>query len=221
MFCPMVYLAARYAVLDSVRAKLTPRVGCYCTCSTINCFYAASQCLLMGIFVITPIPADSISERSSDEMLSELHWHMRAHSFCFLQFVPVLCMTMTANYLEGYLSRHPSSQPSVLAWVVLSFYITATALETVFATYAIFAYQGNYRKENREDWYVLNPYFMQSVDYCWFFSLPIAAIFQPSAPNLVFRYGLEETYDQVPTEPNVYGSEVYEEDQQSKLADSV
>lgn len=196
MFCPMVYFALRYASMDTIRAKLTPRLGGANLCCAINYIYAGSQCLLMGIFVVTPHPAGKYPH----EQVQDLHFHMRLHSACFLQFVPVLCVTMTANYLEGYFSENPRSQPSVLAWVVLAFYILATSLETVFATYAIFAYEGNYKKENREQWYVLNPYFMQTVDYCWFLSLPIAAIFQPMAPNLIFQYGLEETYDQVPTD---------------------
>jgi hypothetical protein len=191
MFCPMVYMGIRYATMDIVRAKLTSGVqkrgG---MCSVINWMYALSQCILMGIFIITP----KVPEQHPTMTIHDLHWYMRVHSLCFLQFVPILCVTMSANYFEGYLSGNPKSKPTAVAWLVLSFYVCATLLETVFATYAIMAYEGNYAFAGREQFYKLNPIFMELVDYCWFISLPLAASFQPSAPNLQFKIALEPSW---------------------------
>lgn len=131
-----------------------------------------------------------------------MDWYMRAHSACFLQFVPVLCMTMASNYVEGWKSANPALSPTPLAWTILGIYIFATCLETFFASYAIFTYEGMYEHANRELFFQIDPRIMQAVDYCWFLSLPLAASFQPMAPNLRFSYQLEDcsTYGAVPQE---------------------
>merc|ERR1740121_1769075 len=109
---------------------------------------------------------------------------------------------MAANYVEGWKTGRPETQPKPLAWAVLGIYVLATGLETVFATYAIFSYKGNYARENREQSFQLNPWIMQVIDYCWFLSLPLAGSMQPKAPNLIYRYELEKmpdsTYTNVP-----------------------
>merc|ERR1712039_13555 len=120
----------------------------------------------MGIFVITPM-ADEVEE-ITEEVLKSMHLHMRLHSAMFLQFVPVLCIAMTANFVEGYFDNVPRSMPSRLGWAALGFYIVATTLETMFATYAIFFYEGNYQiggfnGEGRAAHYKVNPWLMQAI----------------------------------------------------------
>lgn len=200
MFCPMVFLGLRYASDDSVRAKLTrgvnTKAGC---CGCINLIYALSQCMIMGIFIVRPKIAPPLSLDGNSTLspaeVQEMHWYMRVHSACFLQFVPILCVTMSANYFEGYLSGNPKSKPTAAGWAVLSFYICATILETVFATYAIMFYEGTYQQTADYEMYFKVPRsFMMIVDYCWFLSLPLAASFQPAAPNLIYRVRLEDSW---------------------------
>jgi hypothetical protein len=125
-----------------------------------------------------------------------MRWYMRVHSACFLQFVPILMITMAANYFEGQLSGNPRSAPTAVGWMVLSFYIVATILETVCATWAIFGYQGDFSSQDQEKYYVMNRTFMMVVDYSWFLSLPFAASFQPPAPNLTYHFKLESSWRQ-------------------------
>jgi hypothetical protein len=198
MFCPMVYFAFRYAITDTVRAHLVMRQQSYDddetlnlssrACLTINWTYALSQCIVMGIFVITPHvygdewPSDWTTPQELEEDITKMHWKMRAHSACFLQLVPILCITMSANYFEAYMSDVPLKWTH---WAALAFYVIATLAETFFATTAIFLYKGNYsQKGDWENNFVWNPLFMQFVDYTWFCSLPIAAAFQPPSPDL-------------------------------------
>lgn len=214
MFCPMVFCGLRYASTDSTRAKLTKGVNSKVRCcACINCIYAVSQCIIMGIFIIRPKlpPTDHLATPGE---IKEMHWFMRMHSACFLQFVPILCITMSANYFEGYMSGNPRSKPSAAGWAVLSFYICATILETVFATYAIMFYEGSYQQplllaaktpnlfpnvgaaNDYRNFFKVNRDFMMIIDYCWFISLPLASSFQPQAPNLVYRVHLEKSWEE-------------------------
>lgn len=190
LFCPMVHFAFRYATLDSARAALTLRnsstgLGHARCCRIVNYIYAASTIILMGIFVITPRHPKDWPELDK----KELDWYMRVHSTCFLQFVPILGITMSGNYFEAYFSGVKEHAPSCMAWLVLVVYLLSTTLEAIFAIYSIFCYEGNYIKgENK---FAMNPTTMQIIDYCWFFSLPLAGIFQPAAPNLHYHFELE------------------------------
>merc|ERR1719330_127872 len=142
-----------------------------------------SQVILMGIFVVTPrIPGMVKGETTED-----LHFYMRLHSGCFLQFVPVLCLAMSSNYIEAALD--PKVGVTCTQWIILFSYVLATILETIFATCAIFWYEGPYLYEGREKWFVLPPKLMMTIDYIWFLSLPLAASFQPMAPNIDEHFG--------------------------------
>merc|ERR1711974_274724 len=96
-----------------------------------------------------------------------------------------------------------------IQWVVLAFYIVATILETIFATTAIFCYEGDYSQHGSwEENFVYNKWLMQAIDYCWFFSLPFASHFQPPSPDIRITTVLAEdeeipevTYGEVSTDP--------------------
>jgi len=208
MYCPMVYLAIRYAHIDSMRADMTYTAERRPSLSgdlkrargnaIINWLYAFSQCLVMGIFVVPPLVADGREAYPKDPMnptkdeIDNMHHHMHLHAFFFLQLVPSLCLAITANYYEAhstsdvtgiYLSQHQ--------FIVLGFYIVATIMETCCASYAIFGYTGRYLKDEPQ-FYQLHPWFMQTVDYSWFLSLPLVTYFGPPAPNIVCHYTLEK-----------------------------
>merc|ERR1719343_1202207 len=112
MFCPMVHLAFRYANLDSARARLSLQHNGEPNWKqrafrTLNFVYAFSQTLLMGIFVVTPFHAEEFAEEfaiNGTMTRDDMHWHMRVHSFCFLQSLPILGLTIAANYIEGWVS---------------------------------------------------------------------------------------------------------------------
>lgn len=224
MFCPMVHLAFRYANLDSARARLSMQHSGQPTWTqrffrTLNFVYAFSQVLLMGIFIVTPFHAEEHAKEhaiNGTMTREDLHWHMRVHSFCFLQYVPILGLTMAANYIEGFLSGDPKMKPSALAWIVLLFYFVATAAESVCATYAIFWYEGTYMLQDREleGNYKIPPHIMMTIDYCWFFSLPLAGAMSPRAPNLHYSFELEDE------EGGAKGVDNVPIDEQQELQDS-
>merc|ERR1712176_1186364 len=108
---------------------------------------------------------------------------MRAHAACFLQYVPMLCITLSANYIEGYLSGNPNRRPTLRAWAILAFFVVSTIMETICLAYAVFTYEGTYTKEGREQHFPLDPHVATIVDCCWFLSLPIVGAMQPRAPN--------------------------------------
>jgi len=189
MFCPMIYLAIRYAHMDNLRADLTfgsrQRMMCI-----VNWIYAVSQCVVMGIFVVTPRfrPESSEGKELSREEQDGMHHHMRLHSFFFLQLVPCLCMAIVLSYYEADKSGIKLTNMQKFASVV---YVLTTLLETVFASYAIFTYEGSYGKEET-DKYRVNPIVMQVIDYAWFLSLPVATVLMPKAPNIFIHYELDE-----------------------------
>lgn len=183
-FCPMVYLAIRYAHLDSMRADLTFAGQRQIGNAIINWIYAFSQCLVMGIFVVPPLVAKH--ENPTQEQIDNMHHHMRLHSAFFLQLVPCLCLAIVANYVEGLRSGKDLSTKQK---VIVAYYIVTTILETVCASYCIFGYKGRYLKDEPQ-YYQLPPWFMQIIDYSWFISLPLVTIFSPPAPNLVIHYEL-------------------------------
>jgi len=184
MFCPMIYMAIRYAHLDNLRADLTFKTHKRAM-ACINWLYAISQCLLMGIFVVTPkVPADTVEEKD----LSGFHVHMRLHSFFFLQFVPCLMLAMVLSYWEAYTSKIPIT---TLQKIVVAYFVLTTVLETCFASYAIFTYQGSYKKGEPHH-YRVDPILMQVVDYAWFLSLPMVSVAQPAAPNIIITYTLDK-----------------------------
>mmetsp|Transcript_24477 Transcript_24477/g.64590 ORF Transcript_24477/g.64590 Transcript_24477/m.64590 type:complete len:292 (-) Transcript_24477:121-996(-) len=164
MFCPMVYFAWRYAVTDSIRAEILQKAKHPHMKSNISLYinwaYAMSQTLCMGIFVVTPM------DGTLDSM-----W---VHSFFFLQLVPMLCLAISANYIEAYRVGTPVSTTS---WCCLAFYVTATLLETVFASTAIFLYKN-------DGVHIHEVWLMKAIDYCWFASLPIGGMGQPHSPKI-------------------------------------
>jgi len=219
MFLPMVYFAFRYAINDTMRAHLVMQKNAedfdedndslsnYSrSCLLINWTYAASQCIVMGIFVVTPHVSGDMwptcnpnppstchtdeEVKAFNDQVKLMHWKMRAHSACFLQLVPILCLTMSANYFEAHLSGIPLTK---IQWAVLAFYIIATIMETIFATTAIFGYQGDYSQHgNWQDNFVFPKFLMQCIDYAWFLSLPLASHFQPVSPDIRIATTLAE-----------------------------
>jgi len=206
-FCPMVYLAIRYAHLDSLRADLTfseRKLGN----AIINYIYALSQCVVMGIFVVTPM-VSKYGDHPTQEEIDNMHYHMRLHSAFFLQLVPCLCLAISANYVEGLQTGVELDLKQKIIW---GYYVVTTVLETCFASYAIFGYGGRYLPDEPQ-YYQLPPLFMQCIDYSWFISLPLVTIFSPPAPNIIIHYELEKVQwqqQQRPQQPpfTVVGNEV-------------
>jgi len=169
-FVPTVYCAIRYAVTDSLRAFMKPELSlCKKRCIlTLNVFYALSQMVCMGIFLVTPLPLDS------EHDIPERRFAMRFHSTCFLQLVPMLGLAMCSNYIEAHWE---GDTLSVVQWLVLTYYCLITILETVFAFQAVFFY-------DFDGVHVIPPTVMQAIDWGWFLSLPLAAHFQPRDPGM-------------------------------------
>jgi len=169
MFAPMIYLGIRYAVTDSMRAKLSnpddpaKRNTLYLY---LNWAYAISQIICSGIFVVTP----------QDGMLTS----MRVHSFCFVQLIPMLGLAIAANYHEGYKNGVPFSNAQ---WIGLALICVLTVLETFFASTAVFLYKN-------DGVFVHDPTLMQMIDYGWFASLPIAAHYMPRSPDIFEDFSL-------------------------------
>ncbi|CAE8618682.1 unnamed protein product [Polarella glacialis] len=165
LFTPTVYFSIRYAALDSMRAKSDPELGRlkYRIILVLNFWYAFSQCLTMGIFVVRP----------DDGTLTS----MRLHGLCFIQLVMPLCMCISGNYLESMWKGDPLSKTQTM---VLATYILVSILETVFAGSAVLLYKN-------DGVHVHNMYVMQAIDYAWFASLGPASIMMPHGKPLLIR----------------------------------
>merc|ERR1712113_769246 len=101
MFCPMVYLGIRYAHMDNLRADLTFKTHKR-VMAAVNWIYACSQCIVMGIFVVPPKVVSP--QALGDKVLHDAHFHMRLHSFFFLQLVPSLCLAIVLSFWEAHTS---------------------------------------------------------------------------------------------------------------------
>merc|ERR1719453_2020741 len=86
----MIFCGFRYFQLDTVRAMESPRLSWWQKrlVMVVNFMFALSMCLVMGIFVVTPM----------DGTLKSMH----LHAAFFLQLVLVLMFTMALNFFEAH-----------------------------------------------------------------------------------------------------------------------
>jgi len=179
LFTPTVYFAIRYAVLDTQRAFMNPRLSHRLRTAilVVNVWYAISQMVNMLIFVVTPHETVDLNK-------------IRLHSAFFLQLVPALGMAMAMNYFEGWAAGH---KVEVWQWAVLALGMTFTVLETVMAGIAVFGWAGYKDGDiNAPSEPVISPTLMQVVDFGWFLSLPLVSTFDPPSPMIRIDMELDE-----------------------------
>merc|ERR550537_369261 len=144
----------------------------------VNFMFAISMCLVMGIFVVTPMDGTLKS--------------MWLHAGFFLQLVVVLMFTMALNFFEAMWN---GEAVTLKQWICLAIHVVATLNFGVFASIAIYTYKNDGVP-------VLPPTFMMCSDYAWFLSMPLAAGAMPiEAPVHV-----QITWTEEPVKPAPVGA---------------
>eukprot|EP00929_Paragymnodinium_shiwhaense_P031036 TRINITY_DN17477_c0_g1_i1.p1 TRINITY_DN17477_c0_g1~~TRINITY_DN17477_c0_g1_i1.p1 ORF type:complete len:287 (+),score=47.99 TRINITY_DN17477_c0_g1_i1:53-913(+) len=165
IFGPTIFLGFRYFQLDTQRALQEPKLLSWQKrlILVVNAMFAGSMCLLMGIFVVTPLDGTLKS--------------MWLHSSFFIQLVVILMLTMALNYLESYWQGEGLTW---LQWAALTSHVVATVCFGIFAGIGIFAYKNDGVP-------VLPPTFLMCIDYAWFLSLPFCSSFMPKADPIIIH----------------------------------
>lgn len=159
IFGPMIFCGFRYFQLDTQRALQNTKLTAFQKniILVVNFSFAMSMCLVMGIFVVTPMDGTLVS--------------MWLHAGFFLQLVIVLMVTLVLNYFEAAWS---GEVVETWQWIGLAIHVIATLNFAVCASLAIYTYKN-------DGVHVLNPTFLMCTDYAWFLSMPVGALCMPKA----------------------------------------
>eukprot|EP00929_Paragymnodinium_shiwhaense_P002277 TRINITY_DN102495_c0_g1_i1.p1 TRINITY_DN102495_c0_g1~~TRINITY_DN102495_c0_g1_i1.p1 ORF type:complete len:264 (+),score=52.87 TRINITY_DN102495_c0_g1_i1:107-898(+) len=157
IFAPMIFLGFRYWQMDSQRALQSPKLTTWQKHSicVVNFMFGMSMCLVMGIFVVTP-------------MDGTLH-SMWLHAGFFLQLVIVLMFTMAMNFFEA---RWNGETVEAWRWAGLLLHVVCTLNFGVGAGIGIYTYKNDGVP-------VLNPTYLMCTDYAWFLSMPVCSVCMP------------------------------------------
>merc|ERR1712032_915239 len=159
------YCALRYSALASQRAKLSG-LPCwqYNLITALNMMFGISVCVLMLIFVVIPAPREETMHK------------IRIHSGAFVFYLFWQFIALAANWWKA-------ASVTAMQWIYLAMRGTLTMLMAALALYTLCKYANDGVP-------VVNSILAQCVDWMWFSTLPLTAMFMPYQPPIKLQYSV-------------------------------